>query len=151
MGRVVAWLADATPDTPMPSGPDVPTMTLGEVLESSYAALEDWSEEVRHRNAPRTSPHPPSPAVVPHGPPLSAPGETPLVTVVMPVWNRASVLRRAVESVQAQTYPNWELIVVDDGSTDDTASILEGLAHVRRRICLITATTQVSPRPATQR
>ena len=58
----------------------------------------------------------------------------PLVSVVMPVWNRAPGVRRAVESVQAQTLRDWELIVVDDGSTDDTSAVLEGLAQFEPRL-----------------
>lgn len=47
-----------------------------------------------------------------------------LVSVVMPVWNRASVIANAIESVIAQTHSNWELLVVDDGSTDATAEVV---------------------------
>lgn len=50
----------------------------------------------------------------------------PLVSVVLPVYNRAGWVARAVESVLAQTYTNFELLVVDDGSTDDTRRVLEG-------------------------
>lgn len=40
--------------------------------------------------------------------------------VVIPTWNRAATLDRALESVRAQTYPRWVAVVLDDGSTDDT-------------------------------
>jgi glycosyltransferase involved in cell wall biosynthesis len=52
----------------------------------------------------------------------------PQVSVIVPTYNRADTIRRAIESVKAQTFDDWELIVVDDGSDDDTASIIEGLA-----------------------
>jgi GT2 family glycosyltransferase len=50
----------------------------------------------------------------------------PRVSVVIPTYNRARYLGEAVESVMAQTYTDWELIVVDDGSVDDTAAVLAG-------------------------
>ena len=48
---------------------------------------------------------------------------TPRVSVVVPTYNRAGLIGRAVESVVKQTYADWELIMVDDGSTDETADV----------------------------
>lgn len=50
--------------------------------------------------------------------------QSPFVSVVIPTYNRGWILREAVDSVLAQEYPAYEVIVVDDGSTDDTSSIL---------------------------
>ena len=46
------------------------------------------------------------------------------VTVLMATWNRAHIISKAIESVRAQTFQDWELIIVDDGSTDDTQKIV---------------------------
>ncbi|MBI4550265.1 MAG: glycosyltransferase family 2 protein [Candidatus Omnitrophica bacterium] len=47
----------------------------------------------------------------------------PLVSVILPTWNRRSFLEKAVESVRLQTFPHWELWVIDDGSTDGTGGL----------------------------
>lgn len=52
----------------------------------------------------------------------------PLISVVIPAYNAASTIRRACVSVLSQSYPNVELIVVNDGSKDDTGAILDALA-----------------------
>jgi glycosyltransferase involved in cell wall biosynthesis len=56
------------------------------------------------------------------------------VSVVIPTYNRGKVLTRAVDSVLAQRYRDWELIVVDDGSTDDTQQRLALYAERRLRV-----------------
>lgn len=48
----------------------------------------------------------------------------PLVSVIIPTWNRAHMLKTALNSVFSQDYPNIEVIVVDDGSTDDVRDAL---------------------------
>lgn len=48
----------------------------------------------------------------------------PLVTVVIPTYNRADYIAETIESVLSQSYPNIEVIVIDDGSTDDTAKVV---------------------------
>jgi hypothetical protein len=58
---------------------------------------------------------------------------TPLITVVMPTYNRAAVLPRAVASVLAQAYPNWELLIVDDSSTDATPEAIAAIDDHRVR------------------
>ena len=58
----------------------------------------------------------------------------PQVTVVMPAYNVGQFVRRAVESLQKQTLRNYELLVVDDGSTDQTGRVLDTLAERDYRI-----------------
>lgn len=58
----------------------------------------------------------------------------PLVSVIMPAYNASAFIETSIESVLAQTYSQWELIVVDDGSTDDTAIIVKRLANKDARI-----------------
>ena len=47
-----------------------------------------------------------------------------LISIVMPTWNRQHVISRAIDSVFAQTYQHFELLIADDGSTDDTVEFL---------------------------
>ena len=58
----------------------------------------------------------------------------PLVSVVVPTRNRAAMLRRAIDSVAAQTFAGFELLVVDDASTDDTLQLLASLPDPRLRV-----------------
>lgn len=58
----------------------------------------------------------------------------PLVSVVMPAWNVEKYIGQAIESVLAQTYPNWELVIVDDASTDRTPCIVEQYLKKESRI-----------------
>jgi glycosyltransferase involved in cell wall biosynthesis len=56
-----------------------------------------------------------------------------MFSVVIPTYNRAELLRRACASVLAQVWREFELIIVDDGSTDDTAAVVDALADARVR------------------
>ena len=59
-------------------------------------------------------------------------GNEPRVSTIIPVYNGARTVSRAIESVLSQTYDNTELLVIDDGSTDDTASVISArFPHVR--------------------
>jgi glycosyltransferase involved in cell wall biosynthesis len=58
---------------------------------------------------------------------------TPFFSIIIPTYNRAHLIRRPIDSVIAQTYTNWELIIVDDGSTDDTKAIVESYHDDRIR------------------
>jgi hypothetical protein len=51
--------------------------------------------------------------------------KVPMVTIMMPSYNRAKYIGQAIESIQKQTYTNWELIIVDDGSIDNTEKVVK--------------------------
>lgn len=57
-----------------------------------------------------------------------------LVSVVLPVYNGEKYLSESIESVLQQTYKNWELILVDDGSTDKTAEIAKHFSQMDSRV-----------------
>jgi glycosyltransferase involved in cell wall biosynthesis len=61
----------------------------------------------------------------------------PMVSVVMPVYNSEIYLRTAIESILAQTFRNFELIAIDDGSTDGSASILDDFRRQDGRIIIL--------------
>src|SRR5690554_6032761 len=57
-----------------------------------------------------------------------------LISVVIPTYNRVHVLPRAIDSVIAQTYPHWELLIVDDGSDDGTEELVAQYMNREPRI-----------------
>lgn len=59
----------------------------------------------------------------------------PLFSVLVPTYNQAAYLPRALESLQEQTCADWQAVVVNDGSTDSTRAILEDFAAADTRIC----------------
>lgn len=62
---------------------------------------------------------------------------TPLVSVIIPTYNREKWLRRSIGSVQRQLVADWELLVIDDGSTDRSWELLEEMALADQRIRLL--------------
>lgn len=62
---------------------------------------------------------------------------SPLVSVIIPTYNAEKFIERTVSSVRKQTYTNWELIIVDDASTDGTVQILENLQRIDSRISIV--------------
>ena len=58
----------------------------------------------------------------------------PLISVIMPVYNRKDVVMNAIDSVLAQTYENFELIVIDDASTDGTTELLKKINHDKVKV-----------------
>lgn len=66
--------------------------------------------------------------------PAAAAADERRVSVIIPVYNRRKLLERAVQSVREQTYTDWEVLIVDDGSTDGTAEYAAELAAADPRI-----------------
>lgn len=63
--------------------------------------------------------------------------EDTLVSIITPAWKASSFIRATIASVQQQTYPYWEMIIVDDCSPDDTAAVVEEIARTDPRIRLL--------------
>lgn len=63
--------------------------------------------------------------------------QQPAVSIIMPAYNAQATIAVSIQSVQAQTLKNWELIIVDDGSDDQTAEIASAIAQQDSRICVI--------------
>lgn len=61
----------------------------------------------------------------------------PAVSVVLSVFNRASLVGGAIDSIRRQTFADWELIAVDDGSTDETPEVLRAAAEADARIRIV--------------
>lgn len=62
---------------------------------------------------------------------------TPLVSLIIPVYNAADYLKECLDSVRAQTYPNFEVLLINDGSTDASADICHGYVSADSRFVLI--------------
>ncbi|HLG39841.1 MAG TPA: glycosyltransferase family 2 protein [Chitinophagaceae bacterium] len=56
------------------------------------------------------------------------------VSIILPTYNRAKYILEAVDSVRDQTYPNWELLIIDDQSTDDTIGLITQISDERIRL-----------------
>ena len=55
------------------------------------------------------------------------------ISIIMPTYNRANYIHETIDSIQKQTYSNWELIIIDDGSDDNTEEIISNIQDARIR------------------
>ena len=62
---------------------------------------------------------------------------TPLVSILLPTFNMGKYLNRSIESLLSQTFEDFELIVINDGSTDETAELLAFYAQKDPRIIIV--------------
>jgi len=74
-----------------------------------------------------------------------------LVSIIMPLYNSEKYLKEAIESVINQSYQNWELIIVDDKSTDSSLEIVKTYTKEEQRICLILLKSNSGPTQARNR
>jgi glycosyltransferase involved in cell wall biosynthesis len=63
-----------------------------------------------------------------------APFSPPLVSILLPTFNRANLLEECVDSIMHQAYPHWELLIYDDGSTDNTTAVAKRLVRKDKNI-----------------
>ncbi|MFJ3035355.1 glycosyltransferase [Curtobacterium pusillum] len=137
------FLRNATDTTalPVPPGRRGPAPTWGAVRESAVLAAREFAAaQHRTRRRYRSTWDGPEAADVLARYPRGAArreAEQPLVSIVMPVHRRADVVGAAIASVRAQQHAAWELVVVDDGSGDDTVDVVRRAAADDARIRLI--------------
>ena len=70
--------------------------------------------------------------------------DTPLISIIIPTYNRAKLLRKAIQSVLDQTYQNWELIIIDNYSDDGTKELIESYQDHRIKMHVIPRTGSVA-------
>ena len=69
-----------------------------------------------------------------------------LVSIIMPSYNAARFIGESINSVFLQTYSNWELLIVDDCSKDNSVRIVRKFADIDRRVRICLLYTSPSPR-----
>lgn len=75
----------------------------------------------------------------------SGAGASKLVSIIMPLYNTAAFLAQSIQSIQGQTWPDWELIVIDDASTDHSAEVVASIALTDPRVRLIRSNENWGP------
>ncbi len=126
VGRPPAWFVRAIYRT------IVPVAARNAIRRAASGRLMSWPDYLFDRYKRSRS--------ATYGPSLNGlrdAGERGLVSVVLPAYTGAALIRESIDSVLAQTYRSFELIVVDDGSTDETAQIAESYSRVDARVRVI--------------
>jgi GT2 family glycosyltransferase len=134
-GPLAWWVRHADESTQVPVPEGVPAVTWGRLRADALDAAAKRAETADVRLVSRRTRHRPQPGPVPPLPRVD--GTDPLVTVVLAVRDDGPRLRKAVDAVQAQTFGAWELVIVDDGSADDTAAVLTGVSAFEPRVVTV--------------
>jgi len=74
--------------------------------------------------------------------------KSPLVSIIMPVYNAADFIAAAIQSVLAQTYTNWQLVIIDDESTDGSKAVVEALHLSAKQLLYIDSVEAAGTGPA---
>lgn len=127
-------IASLTPQSVLPAAPGIAPVTLERAYGVATARAREFARQNAHslrRHSSEWSGDDAAYALAPRGEPAAR------VSIVMPVRDRASVVGAAIDSILRQRFTNWELLVVDDGSTDATASIVRAYVDSDARIRLL--------------
>lgn len=108
--------ADTSGDSPSPTAPRVPPVAVTGSVSGSASGSQSPS-------------------------PLPSPSPTVSVSVIMPTFNNEAHIAQAIASVQAQTRTDWELLVVNDASTDNTATVVSQIVDLDPRVRLVNLPT----------
>ena len=63
--------------------------------------------------------------------------EDKLFSIIMPIYNRERCIQKAIDSIVNQSYDNWELLLIDDGSTDTSGEVCRSYVKVNNRIIYV--------------
>ncbi|SDS69027.1 Glycosyltransferase involved in cell wall bisynthesis [Formosa sp. Hel1_31_208] len=75
----------------------------------------------------------------------------PLISIIIPVYNRSNLIGETLDSILVQTYPNWECIIVDDESTDDTCTVVHEYIQKDARFKLFSKPNKLPKGPSAAR
>lgn len=118
------WVWKASPAGGQPSG--LPCHDQTWKRRSTITSSRSWTQshaDHTTRDAPLPDPHPSHPIPLQYG--VAVHNDVEFISVVVPTRNRAALLDRLLRSLARVTYPTWEVVVVDDGSTDDTRDVVD--------------------------
>lgn len=126
-GALSYWLSVAAPGTPLPTRILPRKVSWSTYRAAAIEAAAQWRAEVVHER----------PALLGPAPELPRLTASPAVTVVMAAQDSGPLVHPTIASLQAQSFTDWELVVVDRGSLDDTAAVVHGVAAFDDRVRLV--------------